>query len=151
MLLAVSIIVAVVVCAVIAGALLADHLAPKGRGAASYALPVAADATPLDRELRPLLAAHPGQTGAVLINGGLDAFAARALATRAAGRSLDLQYYIWHGDLCGHLLAQEARRASMKSSGCSGAAVAARTPRRSSWIRTGGSSARSIWIRAQAC
>ena len=44
--------------------------------------------------------------------GNLDAFAARALAARGAGRSLDLMYYIWHSDLTGRLLAHEVIRAA---------------------------------------
>ncbi len=47
-----------------------------------------------------------------MLSGNLDAFAARALAARSAGRSLDLMYYIWHGDLTGRLLAHEVLRAA---------------------------------------
>jgi len=94
------------------GALLADHLMPPATGAPGHALPVVAGQTALDRELEPLLARHPGKTGALLIPGGLDAFAARALSARQAGRSLDLQYYIWHDDLTGHLLMYEAWKAA---------------------------------------
>ncbi|MGB3460390.1 MAG: phospholipase D family protein, partial [Rhodanobacter lindaniclasticus] len=43
---------------------------------------------------------------------GLDAFAARAASARLAGRSLDLQYYMWHDDLVGHLLAREVYAAA---------------------------------------
>ncbi|MGB6030012.1 MAG: phospholipase D family protein, partial [Rhodanobacter sp.] len=42
----------------------------------------------------------------------LDAFAARAASARLAGRSLDLQYYMWHDDLVGHLLAREVYAAA---------------------------------------
>lgn len=105
-------IVLAVLAAVTAGALLADRLTPKGRGRPSQALLVAPAATELDRALVPLLAAYPGRTGTVLINSGLDAFTARALSARAAGRSLDLQYYIWHNDLTGRLLALEAWQAA---------------------------------------
>lgn len=106
------VIVLVVLAAVALGAILADRLTPKGRGTPSYALPLAPAATELDRSLAPLLAAHPGLTGTVLINNGLDAFTARVLPARAAGRSLDLQYYIWHDDLTGRLLALEAWQAA---------------------------------------
>ncbi len=91
---------------------LADHLMPPATGLPSYALSVEADATPLDRELAPLLARHPGQTGAILLPDGIDAYAARALSARQAGRSLDLQYYIWHDDLTGRMLANEAWEAA---------------------------------------
>ena len=36
----------------------------------------------------------------------------RARLTAQAGRSLDLQYYIWHDDLTGHLLAREVLQAA---------------------------------------
>ncbi|MGO3859555.1 MAG: phospholipase D family protein [Neisseriaceae bacterium] len=63
--------------------------------------------TTLDKALQPLIAAHPGQSGLVMLQDNLDAFAVRALSAREAGRSLDLQYYIWHDDLTGKLLGQE--------------------------------------------
>ncbi len=86
----------------------ADHLMPPATGRPSTTLPLAEDATALDRELVPLLARHPGRTGAILLPDGIDAYAARAISARQAGRSLDLQYYIWHDDLTGRMLANEA-------------------------------------------
>lgn len=94
------------------GLLLADHLTPPATGTPSRALRMQPAQTALDRELAPLLAAHPGQTGVILVPEGLDAFAARAIATRKAGRSLDLQYYIWHDDLTGRLLGREVHAAA---------------------------------------
>lgn len=99
--------VLVLVLLVGSGWLLADRLMPAASGAPSHALPVQMAQTQLDRELAPLLAQHPGRTGAILVPDGLDAFAARALSARRAGRSLDLQYYIWHDDLTGRLLGRE--------------------------------------------
>lgn len=96
------------VLAIVSGILLADHLTPRATGKPSTALPLRATQTELDRELVPLLAQHPGQTGALMLTDGLDAFAARAMSARRAGRSLDLQYYIWHDDLTGRLLGREA-------------------------------------------
>ena len=90
------------------GLLLGNHFTPPANGDKSTALAVQTDATALDRELAPLLAAHPGKTGALLVTDGVDAFAARALSAQKAGRSLDLQYYIWHDDLTGRLLGREA-------------------------------------------
>ena len=97
---------------VASGWLLADHLTSPATGAPSHALPVQAAQTDLDRELAPLLAQNPGRTGAILVPDGLDAFAARAISARRAGRSLDLQYYIWHDDLTGRLLGREAWQAA---------------------------------------
>ncbi|MCR6661804.1 MAG: phospholipase D family protein [Luteimonas sp.] len=94
------------------GILLADHLMPPATGVASHALPVVEGQTALDRELEPMLARHPGKTGAILLPDGIDAFASRAISARQAGRSLDLQYYIWHDDLTGHLLMYEAWQAA---------------------------------------
>src|SRR5690606_27030481 len=94
------------------GMLLADHLMPPATGLPGFALPVQPGQTELDRELEPLLARPPGKTGAILLPDGLDAFAARALSARKAGRSLDLQHYIWHDDLTGHLLMHEAWKAA---------------------------------------
>ncbi|HRO26327.1 MAG TPA: phospholipase D family protein [Gammaproteobacteria bacterium] len=97
---------------VASGVLLADHLMPPATGAPGHALPIVPGQTALDRELEPLLARNPGKTGAILLSDGLDAFAARAMSARQAGRSLDLQYYIWHDDLTGHLLLYEAWKAA---------------------------------------
>jgi putative cardiolipin synthase len=41
-----------------------------------------------------------------------ESFAARALLARAAERSLDVQYYIWHGDTSGYLLFEECWNAA---------------------------------------
>jgi putative cardiolipin synthase len=98
------------------GLLLADRLTPPANGAPSAALPhrppTATGATALDREVAPLLAQNPGKTGALLLTDGVDAFAARAMTAQKAGRSLDLQYYIWHDDLTGRLLGREVWQAA---------------------------------------
>ncbi|MGN6653765.1 MAG: phospholipase D family protein [Rhodanobacter sp.] len=96
------------------GLLLADHLPPRATGTARTALPVQPAQTRIDRELTPYLASHPGRTAAMLLHDGLDAFAARAASARLAGRSLDLQYYMWHDDLVGHLLAREVYAAAQR-------------------------------------
>lgn len=88
------------------------RFAERVRGPVGHALPVAAAATVVDRTVAPLLAARPGQTGMVLLPDNVDAFAARALLARGAGRSLDLQYYMWHPDFTGNLLYDEVLRAA---------------------------------------
>ncbi len=97
---------------VLSGLLLADHLTPRATGAPGTALPLQPAQTAIDRELAPYLATHPGETAATLLPDGLDAFAARVASARLAGRSLDLQYYMWHDDLVGHLLAREVYAAA---------------------------------------
>ena len=76
-----------------------DAMGPPG-----HALPLDGPATAIDRAMAPLTDAHPGLAGMGILADNLDAFAVRAVSTRAAGRSLDLQYYIWHPDLTGNLL-----------------------------------------------
>lgn len=92
----------------LSGWLLADRFTPRAVGAHGVTLPLSDTQTALDRDIVPRVVAHGGKTGAILIADGVDAFAARALSAREAGRSLDLQYYIWHNDLTGRLLAREA-------------------------------------------
>ncbi|WP_207539551.1 phospholipase D family protein [Sabulicella rubraurantiaca] len=55
---------------------------------------------------------QPGLSGVHLLDDGPAAFAARVLLARSATRSLDLQYYIWRGDLSGSLLLDEIRAAA---------------------------------------
>ncbi len=97
---------------VLSGWLLADFLTPPAVGIRVRTLALQDAQTALDREIVPLVARHAGKTGAVLVPDGVDAFAARALSARQAGRSLDLQYYIWHDDMAGRLLAREVLRAA---------------------------------------
>ncbi len=60
--------------------------------------------TRLGRALAAEVAAHPGMSGIHSLGNPRDAFAARAVLAAAADRSLDVQYYIWHGDPVGYLL-----------------------------------------------
>jgi putative cardiolipin synthase len=83
------------------------HFAASVQGDPSFALPVAEDETTLDYRIGQVTAAHPGQSGLVLLDENLDAFAARGIAARLAERSLDLLYYIWNDDLTGRLLMAE--------------------------------------------
>ena len=88
------------------------RFADRVRGPVSHALAVEGQATPVDRAVTPLTQAHPGKTGMVLLADNVDAYAARTLLARHAGRSLDLQYYIWRPDLTGNLLYDEVLRAA---------------------------------------
>jgi len=48
---------------------------------------------------------QPGDAGFVLLGSGLDAFVARMALAQRAERSIDAQYYLFHGDLTGKLFA----------------------------------------------
>ncbi|MEZ5755940.1 MAG: phospholipase D family protein [Paracoccaceae bacterium] len=81
--------------------------ARRARGPDSHHLPRPSGPegdTALDRLLDPLESAHPGRNGLANLIHPEDAFAARSLSARAAGRSLDLIYYIWRTDRSGWLL-----------------------------------------------
>ncbi|MDB4884962.1 MAG: phospholipase active site motif protein 5 [Gemmatimonadetes bacterium] len=69
-------------------------------------------ATRLGRTVTPLVRAHPGTSGIATLTDGPDAFAARVLLADAAERTIDAQYYIWHGDMTGTLLFAALRRAA---------------------------------------
>ena len=58
------------------------------------------------------LASPKGTTGLAMVSSNLDAFAARSLSARRAGRSLDLMYHVWHSDLTGRLLAHDVLEAA---------------------------------------
>ena len=55
---------------------------------------------------------HPGRSGFVELRDGGDAFAARAHLADAAEFTLDIQYYIWRGDMSGTLLFEAIHRAA---------------------------------------
>ncbi len=76
-----------------------NRFSQKDFGLPSSALPPVEGETEIDRRALPLLKAQDGMTGATLISDNVDAFAARAISARQAGRSLDLQYYYWRRDL----------------------------------------------------
>lgn len=88
------------------------RFAKRARGEDSWSLPVAGGMTPADRIIAPLTEARPDATGVMVLSVSRDAFAARALTARSAGRSLDMMYYLWRGDLTGSLLIEEALAAA---------------------------------------
>jgi len=55
---------------------------------------------------------HPGKSGFHLIPYGQEAFTSRIAMTEMAEKSLDLQYYLWHSDSSGTLLAHHVIKAA---------------------------------------
>lgn len=105
-------IIAVLLCALLATGVLIrvfNPLPSLESRAVSQALPDTTG-TPLGQGIAPIVAERPGLTGLHMLDDGRSAFAARVLLARAATRSLDIQYYIWHGDLSGTLLLDEGKR-----------------------------------------
>src|SRR5687768_6401986 len=68
--------------------------------------------TRLGRAVAESVAANPGKSGIHPLFKARDAFAARALLAAHAEKSLDVQYYIWHGDRVGYLLFEELLKAA---------------------------------------
>lgn len=68
--------------------------------------------TSLDKMAMSVSATQQAKSGFKLVNRGVEAFTLRSHSARAAGRSLDIQYYIWHNDLTGKLLAKELLEAA---------------------------------------
>jgi putative cardiolipin synthase len=77
----------------------------------SYALPPPDGVVPEVAVMRDLEHA-PGKSGVRLVEQNALAFAYRAATAVAAVRSIDVQYYIWHDDLTGRLLAAELMKAA---------------------------------------
>src|SRR5512139_2609773 len=61
--------------------------------------------TVLDGLIAEAEAGRPGQSGFRLVRQGPEAFAIRSRSALVAGRSLDVQTYIWHEDPTGSYLA----------------------------------------------
>jgi len=84
----------------LAGCSTLDLSHPRGISTAS---PPSAS-TPLGAQAAILADRHPGQSGFSLLSSGIDAFAARIALIDSAQESLDVQYYIIHGDVSGKVL-----------------------------------------------
>lgn len=85
-----------------------DHMStPKG----DVAIPLADD-TELDRLIAGPESQHPGESGFRLVSEGPEALAIRARTALLAGRSLDVQTYIWHADVTGTYLAHRLLQAA---------------------------------------
>jgi putative cardiolipin synthase len=63
------------------------------------------EGTELDQAIAPAESRHPSQSAFRLLSEGPEAFVVRARSARLAGRSLDVQTYIWHADETGVFLA----------------------------------------------
>jgi len=100
--------VAVLLTLLLAGC---SSLAPRPDLPVQNAVPIGA-VTVLDSVIASAEARHPGQSGFRLVREGPEAFAIRAHTARTAGRSLDIQTYIWHDDLTGSYLAYSALEAA---------------------------------------
>lgn len=81
---------------------------------ASTALPKSDDATPLDRHWAGIRKGDDDArlTALALVQSNMGAFAVRVATARAAGRSLDLMYYMWNADLTGRLMMREVLAAA---------------------------------------
>ncbi|HWJ07626.1 MAG TPA: phospholipase D family protein [Steroidobacteraceae bacterium] len=75
------------------------------------ALP-AGSGTRIDELIARAEAAHPGQSAFRLVREGPEAFAIRSRAAALAGRSIDVQTYIWHADLTGAYLGLQLLQAA---------------------------------------
>ncbi len=83
------------------------RFARHAQGPSGYSIAFEGPGTAVDRAVTPLVDARPGETGILLVDDNREAFELRALTARGAGRSLDLQYYIWKDDDTGRLLVRE--------------------------------------------
>jgi len=68
--------------------------------------------TQLDELIAEAESLNPDQSGFRLLESGLDAFAVRSRSAELAGRSLDVQTYIWHADVSGRFLAHRLLQAA---------------------------------------
>jgi len=81
-----------------------SSLEPRPDLPVATAVPVSTGSA-LDRVIGDAEDRHPGQSGFRLVREGPEAFAIRSRTALAAGRSLDVQTYIWHNDATGSFLA----------------------------------------------
>ncbi|WP_367401646.1 phospholipase D family protein [Geoalkalibacter halelectricus] len=71
-----------------------------------------ASATRLGLAVEPQVTAHPGKSGVHSLQDPHEAFAARVFLAKTADRTLDVQYYIWRGDMTGTLLLEALHAAA---------------------------------------
>ena len=68
--------------------------------------------TRIGRAVAPLLSERTGESGFFPLANGLDAFVARLAMAETAERSIDVQYYLFHDDVTGRLLAAYLMKAA---------------------------------------
>ena len=95
----------------LAGLAACAQLQPRPDLPIETAIPVG-EGSEIDRLIAPAEARHPGESAFRLLNEGPEAFVIRARSAQLASRSLDVQTYIWHGDLTGAYLAQRLLEAA---------------------------------------
>lgn len=66
----------------------------------------------LGQVVQPMIAAHPGKSGAYVLEKGEEALLARAWLADHAQKSIDIQYFIWSTDNIGILAAESLLRAA---------------------------------------
>ncbi len=88
-----------------------NRLPPLGNRLESHAM-TGTDTTAMGRIITPPVAAHAPYSGIYPLRDAHDAFAARMRMAETAERSLDVQYYIWHKDLSGTMLASALHAAA---------------------------------------
>lgn len=86
-------------------------LPPLADRIASSAIPPSAE-TLLGKAILALDDRHAGKTGVFPLQTGIEAFASRVVLARAAAKTIDAQYYIWHKDTSGLLLLKELHDAA---------------------------------------
>lgn len=85
---------------------------PATRKVKSRALPTTTGQTKIDLYWREISQQAQGKHALSLLDENIDAYAARVISARMAGRSLDLMYYMWNADLTGTLLTKEVLAAA---------------------------------------
>ena len=77
---------------------------PQGRTQSVHLSPAETKLTTLGKAAAQEQAKHPELSGLYLLSDPREAFAARVKLAKQAEKTLDVQYYIWHGDTTGSLL-----------------------------------------------
>ncbi len=84
----------------------------EGRNVSSALDIDAARSSRLGEAMAPLTEPRPGRTGTRLISDPEETFATWVQLARAAEHTLDLQYYLWYGDIAGTLMLEELQEAA---------------------------------------